>query len=184
MSISKTAPKVLLSADKIQNRLAELGEELNSHYKALVTESQPLVVICVLKGAFMFCSDLVKHLDFPCQIEFVRLSSYGDARTTSGAVTPVDPLNLVLPDLTGRHVLVVEDIVDTGLTAHFFMSHLKDSHNVKSMALAALLDKKAKRKQIVRIDYCAFDIEDVFVIGYGLDDSGLCRNLPYVGIVE
>ena len=184
MSQSKTTPKVLISVEQIQARLLEIGQTINARYKGIVSESQPLVIICVLKGAFMFCSDLAKHLDFPCQIEFVRLSSYGDARTTSGTVTPTDPLNLVLPNLTGRHVLVIEDIVDTGLTAHFFMSHLKESHNIKSLALAALLDKKAKRKQIVRIDYCGFDIDDVFVIGYGLDGEGLYRNLPYVAVVE
>jgi hypoxanthine phosphoribosyltransferase len=165
--------KVLFSEEQIQNRIQELSDEMNEIYK----DTEVLVLICILKGGFMFLSDLVKRLNVPCQIEFVRLSSYGSSQKSSGTVKPVD---LTLPRLNDRDVLLIEDIVDTGLTLNFFMEYLESLHTPRSLRLAVLLDKKEARQRPVETDFIGFEVGNQYVVGYGLDDQGFHRNLPYI----
>ncbi len=165
--------KVLFTEQQLQNRIEELAEEMNHLYR----DTEVLIMICILKGGFMFASDLARKLNIPCQIEFVRLSSYGDGQKTTGTVKPVD---LTLPRLSNRDVLLVEDIVDTGLTLNFFMEYLESLHTPKSLRLAVLLDKQEARQRPVKTDFIGFEVGNEYVVGYGLDDQGYYRNLPYI----
>jgi len=142
---------------------------------------EEVIAICVLKGAVMFAVDLVKHLEMPLQLEFIRLSSYGSSTTTSGKVNAVD---IQLPDLNGKNVLIIEDIVDTGLTAKFLIDFMNCNFHTKSIKFCSLLDKKITRKVEVEPDYYGFDVDDKFIVGYGLDYDGYFRNLKYIGYKE
>ena len=164
------------SAEAIQARIAEMAQQITSDYK----EVDRLVVIGVLKGAIFFLADLVRHIQLkdPLQIEYVRLSSYGSGKESSGVVhTPY----LELPDIRHRHILVVEDIIDSGRTAKFFKEYLQDQFDPASLKLAAFLDKPSRRTAPIQADYVGFSIEDFFVVGYGLDYAEQYRELPYLG---
>lgn len=168
--------KEIYSANQIQQRVAELAAEISADYQSI---ERP-VVIGVLKGALCFFADLVRHIqnDITLQIEFVRLSSYGSATESSGSIqTPY----LELPNILNRHILVVEDIVDSGRTAHFFMDYLQDQFKPASLKLAALLDKQSRRVVPIKPDYVGFSIDDLFIVGYGLDYGERYRELPYLG---
>jgi hypoxanthine phosphoribosyltransferase len=168
----------LLSEECIRERIQALATEINTAYANVPY----LTVLCVLKGAYPFMSDLVKHLTMPCRVEFIRVSSYGNSTASSGKVKPVD---LSLPDLNGHHCLLIEDIVDTGLTLQFLLNYLETMHQPASLKTAVLLDKPTARKpetQSVSPDFVGFDIENQFVIGYGLDYCGYFRNLPYIAV--
>lgn len=167
--------KELISSEKIDHRIAELGAKITSEYKG-----EELVVICILKGSFMFLSDLVKKIKLPMTIEFMTVSSYGNEQESSGHVEVVYDLKT---SLAGKNVLIVEDIVDSGLTLKTLMGRLSD-HHPKSLKLASMLMKPTKLKHDVKVDYLGFSIEDKFVIGYGLDYAQQYRNLPYVGFFE
>lgn len=176
MEIKIEELKVLFSEEQLQTRIKELAAEMNKFYNG-----EEVIAICVLKGAVMFAVDLVKHLDMPLQLEFIRLSSYGSSTTTSGKVNAVD---IQLPDLNGKNVLIIEDIVDTGLTAKFLIDFMNCNFRAKSIKFCSLLDKKITRKVEVKPDYYGFDVDDKFVIGYGLDYNGYFRNLKYIGYKE
>ena len=176
MEIKIEELKVLFSEEQLQTRIKELAAEMNKFYNG-----EEVVAICVLKGAVMFAVDLVKHLDMPLQLEFIRLSSYGSSTTTSGKVNAVD---IQLPDLNGKNVLIIEDIVDTGLTAKFLIDFMNCNFHTKSIKFCSLLDKKITRKVEVEPDYYGFDVDDKFVVGYGLDYDGYFRNLKYIGYKE
>lgn len=163
----------LFSEQAITKRIAELADEINKEFG-----EEEIVVVAVLAGSILFASDLVKRLTMPVQLEFVRLSSYGDDVKTSGRVKPVD---LTLPSLEGKNVLIVEDIVDSGLTAKFIIDYLKFQHKAAKIRFATLLDKTCARKEDVKIDYSGFVVDDKFVVGYGMDFKGYYRNLPYIG---
>lgn len=165
-----------ITQEQIQNRVEALGQELNTLYDSV----EELIIICILKGGVMFAADLMKQLTVPCQLEFVRLASYEGQKST-GTVRPVD---LSLPSLNHKHVLLVEDIIDTGLTLSFFIDYLKSLHQPASLRLAVLLDKKEARQQHVQVDFVGFEVENKFLVGYGLDENGLYRNLPYIGVVQ
>ncbi|MDR3616174.1 MAG: hypoxanthine phosphoribosyltransferase [Candidatus Obscuribacterales bacterium] len=168
--------KEIYSAQTISDRVAELGKEISKDYANL---ERP-VIIGVMKGAFCFLADLVRNIQTkdPLQIEFVRLSSYGSATESSGTVqTPY----LELPNISNRHVLVVEDIVDSGRTAKFFLEYLKDQFQPASLKMAVFLDKPSRRAVAVEADYVGFKIEDLFVVGYGLDYAENYRELPFLG---
>ena len=139
-----------------------------------------LHIIAVLKGAFMFMSDLVRHMDGGVSMDFMAVSSYGKGTTSSGQVRVLKDLD---SNLEGRHIIVVEDIVDTGLTLHYLQDLLK-ARAPKSMKTACLLSKPSRRKVDVQVDYIGFTIEDHFVVGYGLDYAEKYRNLPYIAILE
>lgn len=176
MEIKIEELKVLFSEEQIQTRIKELASEMNKFYNG-----EEVIAICVLKGAVMFAVDLVKHLDMPLQLEFIRLSSYGSSTTTSGKVNAVD---IQLPDLNNKNVLIIEDIVDTGLTAKFLIDFMHCNFHTKSIKFCSLLDKKITRKVDVEPDYYGFDVDDKFVVGYGLDFDGYFRNLKYIGYKE
>ena len=166
----------LFTEDELQNRIKEIAAELNSFYKV-----EEVYAICVLKGAVMFATDLVKYLDMPLKMEFIRLSSYGTGRNTTGKVNAVD---ISLPDLNGKNVLIIEDIIDTGLTAKFLMDFMACNFKTKSTKFCSLLDKKISRKTDIEPDYYGFHIDDKFIVGYGLDYEGYFRNLKFIGYVE
>lgn len=172
MAIKFEDLKVLFSAEQLQSRIKELAQELNDFYKG-----EEVVAVCVLKGAVVFAADLVRQMNMPLKMEFIRLSSYGSSTTTSGKVNAVD---IKLPDLNGKNVLIIEDIVDTGLTARFLVDFINMNFHVKSLKFCSLLDKKITRKVDIEPDYYCFEIDDKFVVGYGLDYDGLFRNLPYI----
>ncbi|MCI1274064.1 MAG: hypoxanthine phosphoribosyltransferase [Clostridiaceae bacterium] len=176
MKIKLENLKVLFSEDQIQTRIKELATELNKFYKG-----EEVYAICVLKGAVLFAIDLVKSLDMPLKMEFIKLSSYAGGTTTTGKVNAVD---ISLPDLNGKNVLIIEDIVDTGLTAKFLLEFIKINFKTKSTKFCSLLDKKITRKVEVEPDYYGFEIDNKFVVGYGLDYEGYFRNLRYIGYAE
>ena len=167
--------EVLISADEIQNRISELGADIARDY----AEKNPLL-IGVLKGACTFLSDLMRAADIQLGVEFMAISSYGAAMRTSGEVRILKDLDVAIE---GRHILVVEDIVDTGLTLSYLVANLR-SRGAASVKLAALLDKYERREKEVPIDYLGFKIPDKFVVGYGLDFAERYRNLPYIGVVK
>lgn len=167
--------KPLFSSEMIQARIRELAQELNNEYTG------EIYVIGVLKGSVMFTVDLVKHLKMPVRMEFIRLSSYGSDTVSSGRVKAID---ISLPDLNGKDVVVIEDIIDTGYTARFIRDLFQHNFRVKSYKFISLLDKRCKREVDINPDMYGFDIDDKFLVGYGLDFDGVYRNLDYVGYVE
>ena len=166
--------EVLLSADQIDERCRALGEKITGRYAG-----EELHVIAVLRGSFMFLADLVRQIDLEVSIDFLGLSSYGSRKATSGVVRMTSDLSLPIQN---RHVLVVEDIIDTGLTMKYLLDNLQ-TRSPKSLATCTLLDKPSNRRVDVPIDYVGFEIPDEFVIGYGLDDAEFSRHLPYIGVV-
>ncbi len=174
MDINKL--KILFDEKQIQSRIKEIADELNKFYGR-----EEVIAICVLKGAVMFTVDLVKHLNMPLKMEFIRLSSYNGGTSTSGKVNAV---NIDLPDINGKNVLIIEDIVDTGLTAKFLLDFISCNFHTKSTKFCSLLDKKATRLTEVDPDYYGFEVDDKFLIGYGLDYDGLYRNLKYIGYMD
>lgn len=172
---SPEAPPVLIPAARIARRVRELAAEIRAAYWG-----QPLVLVGVLKGAFVFLADLARHLDLPVRIDFLRVQSYGDRTETSGSVRV--EFDLTQP-VRGEHVLLVEDIIDTGLTARAVLKMLAAKHP-HSVRLCTLLHKPARRRVEVPIDFVGFRIPDRFVVGYGLDHMGKYRNLPYIGYIE
>lgn len=167
-------PAVLYSAEAIAERVAALGRAITKDKRG-----EDLVVICILKGSFMFAADLIRHIDLPLTVEFLGVRSYGDDTETSGEVQITSDLSR---PLEGKDVLLVEDIVDTGLTLNFLID-LLTRRGPRSLKLAALLHKPSRTRVPVSIDYLGFSIDDVFVVGYGLDHAQRHRNLPYVGVL-
>lgn len=173
MTDAKT--RVLFSREQIAGRVQELGRQITADYAG-----QDLVVVCVLKGSFVFTADLVRAIDLPIRVEFLGVRSYGDATTSSGSVQVTQDITR---PIDGAHLLIVEDIVDTGLTSDFLIRQL-GARNPASIRLCSLLHKPARSEVDVPIDYLGFTIEDEFVVGYGLDLAQRYRNLPHVCIYE
>jgi hypoxanthine phosphoribosyltransferase len=165
---------VLLDRTKIQSRVQELGKTISEHYRTRVSPDAPLVVVAVMKGSFIFAADLVRALDVPVRIEFLGVRSYGDSTTSSGVVQVTQDLS---HSVEAQEVLVVEDIVDTGLTSAFLIEQMQ-SRRAQSVTLCSLLNKPARAVVPVKIDFLGFTIEDLFVVGYGLDAAQRFRNLP------
>ena len=174
--IKESDLKVLFDKNQIQTAIEELGKKINQVYS-----NEEVYLICVLKGSVMFMTDLSKHLKMPVRMEFIRLSSYGSDFTSSGRVSAVD---ISLPDLNAKNVLIIEDIIDTGHTAKFLVDFIKHNFKPKTLNFCSLLDKKCKREVEIDADYYCFEVDDKFVVGYGLDYEGYFRNLPYVGYFE
>ena len=167
--------KVLIDEESIRRRLAELGEQLSKDY-----EDKEVVLICILKGAVMFFSDLARAMTIHLKMDFMGISSYGDAEKTSGIVKIAKDIDT---SITGKHVIIAEDIMDSGLT----LLHLKRilmERKPASLRICCLLDKPERRECDIRPDYCGFTIPNEFVVGYGLDLRGEYRNLPYVGVMK
>ncbi len=168
--------EVFLSAADLNARVAEMGRAI----EALPPTEQPLVLICVLKGSILFFADLVRNLQRPVHLVFLGVSSYAGGTETSGAVRLTHDLTL---DIAGRDVVIVEDIVDTGLTMSYLLHNL-ESRGPRSVAVCTLLHKPARQKIAVPLTWVGFTIEDVFVVGYGLDYEERYRNLPYIGVMH
>jgi len=167
--------KILLSEEEILQRVRELGEQISSDYS-----DKEMVVVCVLKGAVVFLADLLRSIDAPTDLDFVQISSYGHGTESTG--TPAT-LHCPTTDIEGKHVLVVDDIVDSGLT----LNHLRESlltEKPASLKFCVLLDKAGRRVENIDIDYSGFQIANEFVIGYGLDYAGRHRGLRYIAILE
>lgn len=164
-----------LSEEKIAARIAEMGAEISKVYG-----DEPVCLICILKGAVFFTVELARHITSPVEMEFMCVSSYGSGLTSSGIVKISKDLDV---SIEGKHVLLVEDIIDSGRTLSYLLENLK-TRNPKSLRLCTLLDKPERRVVEVDVDYVGFTIPDEFVIGYGLDFEQKYRNLPYIGYVE
>lgn len=167
--------KVLISSEQLQDRVAQMGQAISEDYRG-----QDLLLVCVLRGAFMFLADLMRHITIPHEIDFMATASYGRSTESSGIVRILKDLNT---SIQGRNVLVVEDIVDTGLTLQYLLRLLRD-RNPASLRVCCALDKRARRQVEVPLDYLGFTIPNEFVVGYGLDYRGLYRNLPFVGVLK
>jgi len=167
----------LISAEKIAARVAELGAQITRDY---VEREGDIVVIGVLKGSVIFMSDLVRHIAAPIYVDFIGISSYGDATVSSGVVQITQDLSR---PIEGKHVIVVEDIVDTGHTVHYLLENLA-TRRPASIALCSLLHKPERSERDVEIDYLGFTIPNKFVVGYGLDVAQQYRNLPFIGYVQ
>jgi len=166
--------EILLSEQQIQKRVAELAAEIRRDSPADVH------LVAVLKGAFMFLSDLVRHMNGAVTLDFIAVSSYSKAKTSSGEVRMLKDLDSALD---GRNVIIVEDIVDTGLTLTYLQDILR-ARNPKTLRTACLLSKPSRRQVDVKVEYIGFTIEDKFVVGYGLDHAGNFRHLPFIGIQD
>ncbi len=167
--------KILLTQKVIQKRIQELGEEISSDF-----EGENLVMVCILKGAFLFMADLCRHISLPVNTEFMAISSYGHSTVSSGIVRILKDLNETIEK---RNVLIVEDIVDTGLTLSYLTEVLK-GRKPKSLRICALCSKPQCHVKKIKIDYCGFILPSNFVVGYGLDFKDYYRNLPYIGILK
>ncbi|HEY0604538.1 MAG TPA: hypoxanthine phosphoribosyltransferase [Herpetosiphonaceae bacterium] len=167
---------VLLDHDRIQQRVQELAQQINQDY----ADVRELLLVGVLKGSLMFIVDLARSLQRPIKLDFIAISSYGQATETSGVVRILKDLDT---DIGNQHVLIVEDIVDSGLTLAYLRESLQ-RRNPASLKVCALLNKPSRRNTNVEIDYTGFDIPNEFVVGYGLDYMELYRNLPYVGVLH
>jgi len=167
--------EILISADELQGRIRELGREVTEDYAG-----RELLLVGVLKGAVFFMADLMRNLKVPCEIDFMAISSYGASTDSSGVVRILKDLDI---NIEGRHVLVVEDIIDSGLTLSYLVRNL-ESREPASLEVCALLTKTARREIDVEVRYVGFEIPNKFVIGYGLDFAERYRNLPYVGVLH
>src|SRR4029077_8932207 len=166
-------PEILLSEQQIQKRVAELAAEIRRDFP------DDVHLVAVLKGAFMFLSDLVRHMSGAVTLDFMAVSSYAKAKSSSGGVRMLKDLD---SGLAGRNVIIVEDIVDTGLTLTYLQEILR-ARNPRSLRTACLLSKPSRRQVDVAVEYVGFEIEDRFVVGYGLDYAERYRNLPHIGVV-
>jgi hypoxanthine phosphoribosyltransferase len=167
--------EILISAERIQKRVAELAVDIAANYRG-----RPVTIVGVLNGSLMFLADLVRHLDLPVRIGFLQASSY------RGTATTPDTLHVspeLLPDLRGRHVLLLDDILDTGRTLSYLLGHVGEQ-GPASIRIAVLLRKQGRQQVPLEPDYCGFTIPDKFVVGYGLDYNDEFRNLPYVAVYQ
>ncbi len=167
--------EVLVAADELQRRVVELGAEISSDYAG-----RSLLLVGVLKGAVFFLSDLMRFIDIPVEVDFMAVASYGSATDSSGVVRILKDLDVAIE---GRDVLIVEDIVDSGLTLQYLMRNL-GSRNPRTLEVCALLTKPERRKVDLPTRYVGFEIPDRFVVGYGLDYAERYRNLPFVAVLD
>ncbi|HWI50008.1 MAG TPA: hypoxanthine phosphoribosyltransferase [Rummeliibacillus sp.] len=173
--LQKDIEKVLISEEELQNKIQELGESLTAEYQ----DKFPLL-IGVLKGAMPFMADLMKRIDSYVEIDFMDVTSYGNATVSSGEVKIVKDLNT---SVEGRDIIIIEDIIDSGLTLSYLVDLFK-YRKAKSIKIVTLLDKPSGRKVDLRADYVGFEVPDAFVVGYGLDYAEKYRNLPYIGVLK
>ena len=173
--LERAVSEVLIDEDALQARISELGQEISADYA-----DRDVLLIGVLKGAIFFMADLMRELAVPCEVDFMAISSYGASTDSSGVVRILKDLDI---NIDGRHVLVVEDIIDSGLTLSYLMRTL-EAREPASLEICALMTKPARREIDVYVRYTGFEIPNAFVIGYGLDFGERYRNLPYVGVLH
>ncbi len=175
-SMHQDIDHILVSEEDLQAKVAELGAQISADY-----EGKDLLLVSILKGAVVFMADLMRAVSTPCGIDFMVVSSYGGANTSStGLVKIIKDLD---QDLSGKDVLIVEDILDTGITLSHLMPMLQ-MRKPNSLRLCTILSKPSRRKADIEPDYCGFEVPDEFVVGYGLDYDEKYRNLPYVGVLK
>lgn len=167
--------EILFSEKQLKTRVAEIAREIERDY-----QGKEVMLISVLRGSFIFMADLCRAIDLPCTLDFMSVSSYGSGTTSSGQVQITKDLS---EDITGRHIIVVEDILDSGNTLSYLLKILEHRHPA-SIRLCTLLDKPDRRVKPVEVHYSGFTIPDAFVVGYGLDYAEKYRNLPYIGILK
>lgn len=167
--------EILLSEDEIEQKVIELGEQLTEKHRG-----HDVLLVGVLRGCIAFISDLMREIDFPVEIDFLAVSSYGQTSQSSGVVRVLKDLN---EDIEDRHVILVEDIVDSGLTLNYLMGYLK-ARQPASIDTCVLLDKPYRREVEVDVDYTGFEVPDKFLVGYGLDYAQKYRNLPYIATIK
>jgi len=176
MDVHSDIENVIITEHSIQARVSELAAEISADY----ADNGQLVIVGILKGSFIFLADLTRHLTVPHRVDFMALSSYGQTATTTGAVRLIMDLRV---NIEGRHVLVVEDIIDSGYTLHYLLDVLR-TRRPASLRSCVLVSKPERRKVDVTVDYLGFEIPDVWVVGYGLDYAELHRTLPYIGALK
>lgn len=167
--------EILYSEEQLRGRIKELGEQISRDYKG-----KELLLVGILKGSVMFMSDLLKEITIPCQMDFMSVSSYGMASTSSGVVRILKDLD---HEIEGKNVLVIEDIIDSGTTLKYLIKYL-NSRNPESVEIACLLNKPDRRKVELDVKYLGYDVPDYFLVGYGLDYAEMYRNLPFIGILK
>jgi hypoxanthine phosphoribosyltransferase len=175
MSVEKDIAEILIGTEELQAKVAELGRQISEDYRG----RNPLL-ICLLRGAVVFLSDLIRATDIPLEMDFIAISSYGASTESSGVVRLVMDLK---SNITGRNVLIVEDIVDTGRTLAYILDNLR-TRRPTDIKVCALLNKPYRREVQVELDYHGFEIPDEFVVGYGLDYAESYRNLPFIGVLK
>lgn len=173
--MNKDIREILIKEDALQSKVAELGAKITEDYRG-----KDILLVCVLKGAVIFVSDLMRKIDIPLDIDFMAISSYGSNTQSSGVVRILKDLNT---SIEGRHVLIVEDIIDSGLTLSYLVDNLK-SRKPASVEICTILDKPERRTTELEIKYTGFKIPDEFVVGYGLDYAEKYRNLPYIAVLK
>ena len=171
----KDIERVLLSAEQIDSKVSEIAQKINEDYEGM----EP-VIISVLKGSFIFMADLVRKLNVKCTVDFMSVSSYGDGTSTSGRVRISKDLDV---DIAGKDLIIVEDILDSGVTLSYLMEVL-GARKPASVSICTLLDKPSRRKADVYAKYSCFEVPDAFVVGYGLDYAQKYRNLPFIGVLK
>jgi hypoxanthine phosphoribosyltransferase len=176
MALKNDVARELISEEAIRARVAELAREIRDMY----SDEDRLLLVCVLKGAFMFLADLTRHLDLRHEVDFMEVSSYGARTESSGVVRILLDLER---NIEGRHVLIVEDIIDSGRTLQYITRNLR-TRNPASLRICALLSKPARREIDIPVDFIGFEIPDEFVVGYGLDFAEEYRNLSFVGVLR
>jgi hypoxanthine phosphoribosyltransferase len=167
--------RILITEEQIQKRVAELGERISKDY-----ETDPPILVNVLKGGVVFLADLIRSISIPVEMDFMEVSSYGDGTSSSGVVRILEDLSL---SITNRHVLIIEDIVDTGLTLKYIIENL-NTRQPKSIRICTLLDRPDRREIDLTLDYVGFVVPNKYVIGYGLDLAQKYRNLPHISVIE
>jgi hypoxanthine phosphoribosyltransferase len=175
VSINNDVAEILIGTEELQAKVAELGRQISEDYRG----RNPLL-ICLLRGAVVFLSDLVRATDIPLEMDFMAISSYGNSTESSGVVRLVMDLK---SNITGRDVLIVEDIVDTGRTLAYILDNLQ-TRRPADIKVCALLSKPSRREVQIEVDYLGFEIPDKFVVGYGLDYAENYRNLPFIGVLK
>lgn len=167
--------KVLFDEEQLSKKVRELGEQISKDYKG-----KDLLVVGVLKGSVVFAADLIKSIDIPCEIDFMAVSSYGNSTESSGVVRILKDLD---HSIEGKHVLLVEDIVDSGITLTYLLKYLK-ARKAESIEIVSLLNKPERRTADLEVKYIGFEVPNEFIVGYGIDYAEKYRNLPFVGILD
>lgn len=173
--MKKDIKEVLITEGQISEKVKELGEKISKDYK-----DKDLLVVGILKGSVLFAADLIRSITIPCEIDFMAVSSYGNSTESSGVVRILKDLE---HGIEGKDILIVEDIIDSGVTLDYLLKYLK-ARKANSIEIATLLTKPGRRKVDIKVKYCGFEIPDEFLVGYGLDYSEKYRNMPYIGILK
>lgn len=173
--LEENIEKILISEEELKKRVVEMGREIARDY-----EGKNLTIVGILKGAVIFFADLARAIDLPIQMDFMSVSSYGSGQISSGVVQIIKDLDA---DVTGRHILLVEDIIDTGITLAYLKEYLSN-RGASSVKICTLLDKPSRREKAVHVDYIGFKMPNEFLVGYGMDYAEDYRNLPYIGVLK